>query len=183
MTRRKNGLPVLASVLLAALSIAVWPAAFKQSRVFAAAAAIEEFADWRGAIPPASTVLVAPAQDVGGFVWFTLGRPNYLALDQSAGVAFSKETALEVRRRSEVLLPLMDPNWKILTQLNRHVTGRKDEAPTRPLTAKSLVQVCADSKLGFVASPVRLEFPALRHEYPGAWKDWNLYDCGPVRSS
>ena len=51
--------------------------------------------------PPTSTVLVAPPRDVGAFVWFTLGRPNYLALDQSAGVVFSRATALEVRRRSD----------------------------------------------------------------------------------
>jgi hypothetical protein len=182
LSHRKNWVPVLLSVLLAVLAIVVLPAAFKQSRVFAVASAIQEFEDWRGAISPASTVLVAPAQDVGGFVWFTLGRPNYLALDQSAGVVFSRDTALEVRRRSDVLLPLMDPNWKILTQRNRSLAGHKEEAPTRPLTAKSLSQVCTDPKLGFVASPVRLQFPALRHEHVGAWKDWNLYDCGTVRS-
>jgi hypothetical protein len=169
--------------LLAALAIVVWPAAFKQTRVFADASAIEQFADWRAAIPPTSTVLVAPAQDVGGFVWFTLGRPNYLALDQSAGVVFSRDTALEVRRRSGVLLPLMDPNWKIFTQRNRHMSGQTDEAPARPLTARSLVQVCGDPKLGFVASPVRLEFPSLRHAQPGAFRDWHLYDCGAIRAA
>jgi len=37
-----------------------------------------------------STVLVAPPHDVGAFVWFTSGSANYLALDQSAGVVFSR---------------------------------------------------------------------------------------------
>ncbi|HEV7613176.1 MAG TPA: hypothetical protein VGO37_14950 [Steroidobacteraceae bacterium] len=182
-TGRKNWLPVLLAVLLAALVIFVLPAAFKQSRTLASASDIKEFEDWRSAIPSASTVLVAPAKDVGAFVWFTLERPNYLALDQSAGVVFSRTTALEVRRRSDVLLPLMDPNWKILTQRNRSLSGHQDDATIRPLTAKSLIQVCTDRNLGFVISPVRVGFDALRHEHAGVWKDWNLYDCGKVRSA
>ncbi len=116
---------------------------------------------------------------MGGFVWFTLVRPNYLAVDQSSGVVFSRATAIEVRRRSEVLAPLMDPNWKILTGL-RAKPGFKSE--TRPLTPKNLIQVCADPQLGFVISHDKVGFDPLRHEHAGAWKDWNLYDCRKVRS-
>jgi hypothetical protein len=172
------------SAMLIALSICILPAAFRQSRTLASVSDINEFADWENAIPPTSTVLVAPAHDVGAFVWFTLGRPNYLAVDQSAGVVFSRVTAVEIRRRSEVLLPLMDPNWKILTSLRaKSGGGHKDDATTRPLTAKSLVQVCADPQLGFVISPKDVGFGPLRHEHEGAWKDWNLYDCRKVRSA
>jgi hypothetical protein len=130
-------------------------------------------------------VLVAPARDVGTFVWFTLGRPNYLAVDQSSGVVFSRATALEVQRRSQVLLPLMDSNWKILTSLRTGAAaagGRKVDTVARPLTANSLMQVCADPYLGFVISPENIGFDPLRHEHAGAWKDWNLYDCRKVRS-
>jgi hypothetical protein len=176
--------PAILSMLLLGLSILVWPAAFKQSHTLASASDIDEVADWTNAIPTTSTVLVAPTHDVGAFVWFTLGRPNYLAVDQSAGVVFSRTTALEVRRRSQVLLPLMDPNWKILTHL-RASSGNehKADAPTRPLTSESLVQVCADPQLGFVISPEDVGFNPLRHEHPGIWKNWNLYDCRNVRSS
>jgi hypothetical protein len=132
-------------------------------------------------MPLDSTVFVAPARDVGSFVWFTLRRPNYLALDQSAGVVFSRATALEVRRRSLVLLPLTDPTWKILSGIRRHAAKLKDTAPTRPLTADSLVQVCSDPRLGFVISPENVGFDALRHTGEGAWKDWNLYDCRRAR--
>jgi len=172
------------SAMLVALSIGILPAAFKQSRTLASASDIHEFADWETAIPPTSTVLVAPAHDVGAFVWFTLGRPNYLAVDQSAGVVFSRATAVEIRRRSDVLLPLMDPNWKILTSLRaKSVSGHKDDSTTRPLTAKSLIQVCADARLGFVISSKDVGFGPLRHEHGGAWKDWYLYDCRKVRSA
>jgi hypothetical protein len=181
---RTTWVPMLVSTMLLVLSICAFSPAFKQTSTLAAAADIHEFADWANAIPRTSTVLVAPPRDVGAFVWFTLGRPNYLALDQSSGVVFSRTTALEVRRRSEVLLPLMEPDWQILTNLRaKSGSRRKNEATTRPLTAKNLIQVCEDPQLGFVISPEKVGFDLLRHDHAGAWKDWNLYDCGKVRSA
>jgi hypothetical protein len=175
---------LLTTTLLAAV-IFVLPSAFKQSRLLGAAADIAEFSDWEKTIPKTSTVLVTPARDVGTFVWFTLQRPNYSAVDQSAGVVFSRDTALEVERRSQVLLPLMDPNWKILTGLRAASTGRSSNAAaaSRPLTAKSLGEVCADNRLDFVISPANVGFDPSRHENTGSWKDWNLYDCRKVRPS
>ncbi len=183
-TRRTRAVPMLLSAMLIALSVYAFPAAFKQPRTLAAAADVREFEDWGNAIPSSSTVLVTPPRDVGAFVWFTLGRPNYLAMDQSTGVVFSRATALEVRRRSEVLLPVMDPDWKILTSLRAGSgSGRKNKATTRPLTHENLIQVCADPQLGFVISSDQAGFEPLRHDHAGAWKDWNLYDCRKVRSA
>ncbi len=174
----------LIATMLMVLSLCSFPAAFKQSRTLADAADRREFADWENAIPPAATVLVAPIRDVGSFVWFTLERPNYLTLDQSSGVVFSRKTALEVRRRSEILRPLMDPTWKILTSLRAQAGGaRKSEAGIRPLTPEKLIQVCADPQLGFVIAREQVGFGPLRHEHAGAWNDWNLYDCRKVRSA
>jgi hypothetical protein len=181
---RSGWAPVLFSATFGAISVLLLPSAFKQSRTLASSAEIHEYAAWANAIPPTSTVLVAPPHDVGAFVWFTLERPNYLSLDQSAGVVFSRETALEVRRRSLNLLPLMDPDWKILSALLAESAGERDRAPaTRPLTASKLMQVCADPQLGFVISPEKLGFDALPHEQAGTWRGWNLYDCRKVRST
>jgi hypothetical protein len=177
-------MPALVSAMLVALSICIFPAAFEQARTPATSADIREFADWESVIPPTSTVLVTPPRDVGAFVWFVLARPNYLALDQSSGVVFSRTTALEVRRRSDVLLPLMDPEWKILTGLRTKSGGdRHNKTATRPLTAEKLVRVCTDPQVGFVISPEKVGFHPLRHLQDGAWKDWNLYDCREVRST
>ena len=174
---------VLLASALFAMVIFDLPAALKEPRTRGAAADIAEFSDWERAIPPASTVLVAPARDVGAFVWFTLGRPNYLAIDQSAGVVFSRETALEVQRRSQVLLPLMDPNWKILTKLSAAAANKRNsEAPPRPLTALSLRRICSDSQLGFVISPENIGFAPIVHDSPGPWKGWSLYDCHKARA-
>lgn len=182
-TSRNLWVPAFLCLMLAALSIYILPAAFGQSRTLASAPEINEFADWASVIPPTSTVLVVPAPDVGAFVWFTLQRPNYLSVDQSAGVVFSRATAIEIERRSEVLMPLMDPNWKILTSLRAASENRRNQKTTRPLTAQRLTQVCADTLLGFVISPKDVGFGPLRHERAGAWKDWYLYDCRKVRSA
>jgi hypothetical protein len=179
--RRTTWAPMVLSAMLGAFSLLILPAAFRQGRALGAAAEIQEFENWENVIPPTSTVLVAPPRDVGTFVWFTLARPNYLALDQSSGVVFSRTTSLEVRRRSEVLLPLMDSDWKIRTGLAKFEAARKKEAVTRPLTRKSLIAVCTDPQLGFVISPENVGFNPIRHEQAGAWKDWNLYDCRKVR--
>ena len=113
----------------ACASIFIVPASLKQARTLGSDLDPLEFSDWSNAIPPTSTVVVAPTRDVGSFVWFTLRRPNYLALDQSAGVVFSRATALEIRRRSQVLLPLTDPTWKILSGIRRHAAKLKETAP------------------------------------------------------
>jgi hypothetical protein len=179
---RSVWVPTLLCAVLLVLSIFILPAAFKQSRTFASATDAAEFSDWERTIPPTSAVLVTPARDVGTFVWFTLQRPNYLAVDQSAGVVFSRKTALEVQRRSQVLLPVTDPSWTILTNLRAAPDKRSIDVPTRPLTATTLSGICEDSQLGFVISPQDVGFDRLRHQNAGSWKDWNLYDCHKVRS-
>jgi hypothetical protein len=96
-------------------------------------------------------------------------------------VIFSRATALEVRRRSEVLLPVEDPDWKILSGMHRSA-GVKGQSAKRPLTPKALISICRDPQLGFVISRDDVGFDPLRHTHSGAWKDWNLYDCKHVLS-
>ncbi len=159
------------------------PVAFAKNDVMAAASQAVAFDDWRTAIPAAATVYVANGQDAASFAWFTLQRANYLSLDQSAGVVFSRATALEVQRRSRILLPLMAEDWKLLSA-NRaaHSPGGKGTPRRTPLTAKSLVSLCSDPELGFLIAREDVGFDPVRHRQPGLWKDWNLYDCGHVRS-
>ena len=169
---------------LIALCIFTWPAAFQQAHVYGLSASRSEFAQWREAIPPQDTVLVVPARDAGSFVWFTLERPNYLALNQSAGVIFSRQTALEVARRSEVLLPVMSPNWKIRSSMRSPAPSDQTKpAPVPAMNLPNLKQICADPALGFVVSREEFGLEGLRHESPGSWKDWLLYDCRKLRAA
>jgi hypothetical protein len=174
--------PALVALLLAASLPLILPESFKWTDRTGSNSEIKEFSDWRGAIPDASNVLIVPARKSAGFIWFTLERPSYLSVDQSAGVVFSRATALEIRRRSEVLSPVANPDWKILSQLTLEARGQKQENMTRPLTSQSLVAICGDPQLGFVIAKESVGFDPIRHTHAGAWKDWNLYDCRRVRA-
>lgn len=182
-TRRSLWGPALSAALLAASLALILPQALQWTQRPGSRAEIEEFADWRNAIPASSNVLIVPAGNSAQFVWFTLERPSYLTVDQSAGVIFSRATALEVRRRSEVLLPIAKPDWQILSQITQEEHGKKLEDLTRPLTAGSLAAICRDPQLGFVVAKESLAFDPIRHPHAGVWKDWNLYDCRRVRSA
>ena len=92
-------------------------------------AEFDAYSDWRRAIPPDANVLVAPVRNSAAFAWFTLQRPSYLTVDQSSGVVFSRATALEVRRRSQVLLPLMDPDWRLLSNMTQAHSGGGKSSP------------------------------------------------------
>jgi hypothetical protein len=183
-TRKSPAAPAIAAAILFAAAIYILPKSFREVSPVGSAARIAEFADWRAAIPEASTVFVADKYDSGSFVWFTLGRPNYLSIDQSAGVVFSRATALEIRRRSEILLPLMDVDWKLFTIIRQghSQTPHKKTSSYRPLTAQKLIGVCGDPQLGFVIAEENVGFDPIRHTHAGPWKGWNLYDCRRVRS-
>jgi hypothetical protein len=174
------------------LAAAAWilPGSLKQPQSAGTSAEIHEFADWRQAIPPSSNVLLIPTRMSASFQWFTLGRPSYLSVGQSAGVVFSRATSLEVRRRSEVLLPLRDPDWKILTSImEQQSKGAKaasaadSKSASRSLTVEVLIHVCGDSTLDFVIAKEHVGFDPLRHTHPGEFKNWYLYDCRRVRSA
>jgi hypothetical protein len=111
-------------------------------------------------------------------VWFTLERPSYLTVDQSSGVIFSHATAVEIRRRSEVLLPMEQPDWRLLTRRTTH--GGKFDAKALPLTRDRLIRICADPTLDFVVAKENVGFQPRRHERQGPWDGWNLYDCRRV---
>ncbi len=180
---REPWLPAAAAAALLASLAVILPVSFRQITRVGSASELDEFADWRSRIPPASSVYVAPAVDSGAFVWFTLERPNYLTVNSSAGVVFSRATALEVRRRSAVLQPVENPDWKILSRLS-HTGGESQIAPPlRPLTAASLAAICADPALGFVISRENAGFDPMPHRHAGSWRGWNLFDCRHVRAA
>jgi hypothetical protein len=162
----------------------VLPGAFTDVGQVGAAAAVAEFTDWRRAIPPGSNVFVVPLPMSASFAWFTLGRPSYLSADQSSGVVFSRDTALEVRRRAAVVQALWYTNWHLVSR--KHTPH--DHAPilssdSLPLTREILVRICRDPQLDFVVAKERVGFDPLPHPHNGSWKDWSLYDCRRVNST
>ena len=182
VTSRQTAWAWTLGAVMAVVAALILPVSLKQVGTLSSDAEFEEFADWRSAIPPADSVLVVPTANSASFVWFTLLRPSYMSVDQSAGVVFARDAALEIRRRSEVLLPIADPDWQLLKQNLRTAHGHKPQQTTRPLTTQALISICGDPRLDFVAAKEDLGFEPIRHTHPGVWKDWNLYDCRRVRS-
>ena len=198
MGRQRNPwLPGLAAAALAALSVWVLPGAFSQVGYPADPKEIASFAPWRRAIPPGSNVFILSKNISTAMVWFDLQRPSYVTTDQSAGVVFSRATALEVARRAAVVSPVLDPTWRIMSQIAKNEAAAaaaeaagsaakkaKDEDKTiRPLTRDRLIAICRDPLLGFVVAKDLTDFEPLTHRDPGPWKDWHLYDCRRVRAA
>ena len=175
-------LPGSLSLLLFICCLFLYPSAFRVHMREGSAEQIAEFSDWRAAIAPNDSVFVVPAHNSAAFAWFTLERPSYLTVDQSAGAVFSRATALEVRRRADVLSPLMDPDWKLLSQRVSGSSGGKvaGKKVSTPLTPDILSKICSDPMLRFVVARENLGFHAITHSHVGNWKDWNLYDCRTV---
>jgi hypothetical protein len=181
--QREPWIPALACLPFLALALVAMPGALRL------AVSTEEFADyapWRVVIPPGSNVWVAGEPNSASFVWFTLQRPNYLSIDQSAGAVFSRTVAAEIRRRGLVLAPLEEPSWRIMSLLARRTSGQgkpPGRDKDRPLTTATLSGVCSDPRLGFVVAREALGFGALRNTAGGHYKNWYLYDCRLVRAA
>ena len=150
------------------------PRALENPLAEGTAAQIEEFSDWRDAIPPGDNVFIVPRYYTAGFAWFTLQRPSYLTVDQSSGVIFSRATAVEIRRRSEVLLPMEEPDWRLLSRRATH--AGKFDAAALPLTRDRLVRICADPELNFVVAKENVGFRA-----PPSSSSGHLERLEPVR--
>jgi hypothetical protein len=180
LSGRSSVLAGAMAIVLATATAFAAPGALENPLAEGTTAQIEEFSDWRNAIPPADNVFIVPRYYTAGFAWFTLQRPSYLTVDQSSGVIFSRATAAEIRRRSEVLLPMEEPDWRLLSR--RATRGVKFDAAALPLTRDRLVRICADPELNFVVAREDVGFEPIRHHHPGIWDDWNLYDCKQVDS-
>jgi hypothetical protein len=182
ISARSTWAPLLASAAMLAFLPRALPQSLNRADPSGSPAQASEFADWRAVIPAAENVLIVPMRKAAGFIWFTLDRPSYLSVDQSAGVVFSRATAMEVERRARVLLPIGEPDYEILNLIARDDKSGKPEDSSRPLTRDNLAAICADPVLGFVIAKEDLGFAPLRHAHAGDFKDWNLYDCRRVRA-
>lgn len=174
-------IPVAMAFALAAITVLAAPGALENPLADGTSAQFQEFADWRDAIPAGDNVFVVPRYYSAGFAWFTLQRPSYLTVDQSSGVIFSRATAVEVRRRSDVLLPMQEPDWRLLSRRAKY--GGKFDAASLALTRDRLVRICADPELNFVVAKENVGFDPMRHTRSRIGDVWNLYDCKHVNSS
>jgi hypothetical protein len=177
--------PFFAPILFAALAACFLPSSLFWPTGFDAMRLRDQYKSWRDAIPESSNVLLLAAPPVSAaFPWFTLERTSYTTSSQSAGVVFSESAAAEIRRRSEVLRPVMRPDWRIRSQTLLPPPKKPTDTLTPPtLTAKSLREICRDIELGFVIAKDDVGFSPIRHPAGGNYMNWNLYDCRRVRAA
>jgi len=104
------------------------------------------FSDWRARIPPGSDVMWAadPTTGADGAVitWLLLERPSYVSRIQATTSLFSRQAALEIRRRTESVIKLL-PDLQSLYPRNATI-----ELP-KPLL---LSRVCQSTSVRYIVA-------------------------------
>lgn len=134
-------------------------------------AAYANFAPWRALVDHQRNVLWA---DDPVAVWLLLDSPSYLSTSQTAGVVFSRQTAMEAKRRAAALTPLAGYSEFGLRRPEHHSANQP--------TVEILKQICRDPLLGYVVTSQKLDLPHLGAP-AGRWASVNLYACDDALSN
>lgn len=130
-------------------------------------------AGFRAAIPR-DAVVYWP--DKPTYTWFLLERANYMSSEQSAGLVFSRPTALEAKRRADRLASLGV----------RDGIFDKSRPASSALTTPSLgglVWACADAELDFIVHGTNFgEGIVADQSFSGSKHKLYLYDCSKLRN-
>ncbi len=118
------------------------------------------------------------------YLWFDLGVNSYFSEDQLVGNAFSRNTAIEGRRRINLVkafeIDLTRHDRPILSDRRTQEIERllQDNLEAAPPSLNDLLHLCADQSLDYVVA---------RQEFPGWYSQrnqrWFIYDCQAIRSS
>jgi hypothetical protein len=156
----------LVALILLPMAIGEWTAVAYDRK------AQESFAPWRALIPPRSEVLWP---DGLSSTWLLLQRPGYLTTGHLATILFSRDAALELKRRASALAPFMNEGsfapWPD--------DARRAEAFEGPLTVDG---VCSSADVKFIVTRRPLHATPLAELPQGAprrYRGLKLYRCGP----
>lgn len=170
--RTRRSLPVLVTGLAATIMLIILvPRAYAGWTTSSYKSSYESFADWRATIDHRRSVLWPQHMPA---VWFLLDSPGYLSVSQTAGVVFSRETAMEAARRAAALEPLSGHTGFAIDREKKNNLGA--------LTADAMRQICSDPELGYVVSAVELSIPHLDSP-PGRWGGLHLYRCDSLKDA
>jgi hypothetical protein len=164
--------------LIALATVSVMGCALLLPRAWAAWTAREfppplvaQFRPWRDRIPRGAEVFW-PESPVA--TWLLLGSPNYLSVIQTSGMVFSREGALEFRRRALALSAAVGPQ----AFLDWDAGG-----PGMNLSRQQLQQVCQTGEFEFLVTGADLGLApvaVLPRESAPLRNGLRLYHCGPV---
>jgi hypothetical protein len=110
--------------------------------------------------------------------WLALGRPSYLSAEQTAGIVFSRDTAMEAARRSGHVDSILGPRGFMRPSApSGNAVGN-----AKPLDFAGAVRLCADPELGavFVPRTADLTSAMALHDRSGR-EIGRLVSCSDVR--
>jgi hypothetical protein len=167
----------LACVMLASPGWSSW------TRTYFTPALSAQFAQWRATIPPHVEV-IWPTTPLGA--WYLLERPSYWSFYQNVGAIFSRQKALLVQRRTDLIATAMRatraPQQATPVESSEVVAAPVD---TSQMNTAGLRQACADPDLHFVVSWRRLGSSPVAPVTPDPQKPLSrlyLYSCADFRS-
>lgn len=160
----------VAAVLTALAIFFVAPLVYRNWTAMPYERAYPAFAEWRAAVDHRRSVLW-PGDPLA--VWLLLDSPGYLTIAQTAGVVFSRETAIEAARRAAVLRPMTGHDQFAIGGEKWRLSGR--------MTDQAFQALCADPELGYVVTLQQLNAPHLVSP-SGRWSGLKLYSCDSVKA-
>jgi hypothetical protein len=104
-----------------------------------------KYETWRSIIPPGSQVYWPQSPE---YSWMLLDRPNYISSVQSAGVLFSRATAIELQHRAESLRQFVAPASFLLWDSG---------APSQLFLTKELQGMCNLGAFDFLVTSASLD--------------------------
>jgi hypothetical protein len=165
---RRWGLILLAILATAACSVLFPPTWTRWTTREFPPELVAQFAPWRRIIPAGAEVFW-PESPVSA--WLLLDRPSYLSAIQTSGLVFSRDAALEMQRRADVLRPILPPTLFL---------DWSSGGSSLRLTSQQLTGVCRLAAFEFLVTSIDLNTaPAafLRSNSGPASKGMRLYRC------
>jgi len=171
LASRPRGLPgiVALAILTTGACISLVPATWTRwTHQQFPASLVARFAPWRALIPPGNQVLWPEAPLEAALL---LDRPNYLSTLQTTGVVFSREAAIELRRRADALSASVAPSSFLQFSGVGLSLGP---------TVAQLERACETGEFAFLVTGARLGWPPLAQLPADVWhnsRGLRLYRC------
>jgi hypothetical protein len=119
------------------------------------------------------------------FVWFELKAQSYFHLTQLSGVVFSRETAMETRRRAAIVRPFELERYEVM---RKHLPASDDVMITAVFQRKEATVVSTTADLGRLCRPEEhIDVAILKHDFASLAAASNghvyIYECADVRAA
>ncbi len=172
LARRAHGGPALTALAIALLVTCTALVPVTRSRWTASqyrSSLHLSLVPWRKLIPPGTNVFWP---DLPAAAWLLLDRPEYLSPMQTAGILFSREAAIEMKRRADVLSTAV-PETAFLSWYDSGLESLR-------LSARQMALICKTTDVAFLVTSADLHLQPIAALPRSVWPVSNglkLYRC------